>query len=65
MATTEPSARAGKVLVVQEINDYEVPLLPGETPEQALQRYLDTNPDTFYARTRERASWIEEKEVAS
>lgn len=69
MATTDPSAATGKrVLIVQELNDYEVPMLPDETPEAALQRYLEDGPDQFYARTRERASWVdtrpEEKEVA-
>jgi len=57
-----PSARTGKVLIVQEVNDYEVPLLPDETPEQAFSRYLDTGPDTFYARTRSREKWVEDKQ---
>jgi len=49
-----------RVLVVQELNDYEVPMLPDETRRQALQRYLDTGPDGFYARTHARESWIED-----
>lgn len=62
-----------RVLVVQEVNDYEVPMLPGESRRNALQRYLDTGPDGFYARTNSRESWVtdemghalpdEEKEV--
>jgi len=50
-----------RALMVRETNEYKVLMLPGETPEKALRRYLDTGPDTFYVRTIEREQWIEEE----
>lgn len=59
---------AKRVLVIQELGEYEVPMFRGETPENALQRYLDAeSQDAFLARVREREWWITDengKEVA-
>lgn len=51
---------AQRVLVVTEENEYRMPMLPGEKPNDAMQRYLDVGPDTFYDSTRDRDAWVED-----
>ena len=50
-----------RVLVVVETNQYEMPMLDHEDRRTALQRYLDTGPDSFYRQTNERDSWVEDE----